>query len=179
MPVGATPTASQEAADGGASSRRRRRRRRAKWEKKCDANSTSARRIFQRRQPVAFEHFAPGSMAKVGNSIQDGRKRIRRLEDSKGKQQQSVRPRWSELGNRWVEKKSTVFFSSSGAAPHRTQHASRETAQHPASFRRFQPSRQAIETKVASIPGNDSARQRQMPPPRKPKIKEERHDPDL
>jgi len=32
------------------------------------------------------------------------------LEDSKGKQQQSVRPRWSELGNRWVEKKSTVFI---------------------------------------------------------------------
>ena len=66
MPFGATPTASQEAADGGASSRRRRRW--AKWGKKkgypkrkCDANSTSARRIFQRRQPVAFEHFAPRS----------------------------------------------------------------------------------------------------------------------
>ena len=126
MPVGATPTASQEAADGGASSRRRRRW--AKWGKKkgypkrkCDANSTSARRIFQRRQPVAFEHFAPGSMAKVGNSIQDGRKRIRRLEDSKGKQQQSVRPRWSELGNRWVEKKIDGFYSRA-LVPHRTGH---------------------------------------------------------
>ena len=140
--------------------------------RKCDANSTSASRIFQRRQPVAFEHFAPRS--ETTDEKEFGGWKIPKASNNN---------RCAPGGRNWEidgwRKNRRFLFSSSGAAPHRTRHASRETAQHPASFRRFQPSRQAIETKVASIPGNDSARQRQMPPPRKPKIKEERHDPDL
>ena len=168
MPVGATPTASQEAADGGASSRRRRRW--AKWGEK------KMRRKFNISSPnfstQAFEHFAPRS--ETTDEKEFGGWKIPKASNNN---------RCAPGGRNWEidgwRKNRRFLFSSSGAAPHRTRHASRETAQHPASFRRFQPSRQAIETKAASIPGNDSARQRQMPPPRKPKIKEERHDPDL
>jgi hypothetical protein len=58
-----------------------------------------------------------------------------------------------------------VLFSSSDAGHDKRPVQGNGTASC-ASFRRFQPSRQAIETKAASIPGNHSARQRQMPPSR-------------
>ena len=51
------------------------------------------------------------SNAKVRNSIKAGQKRIRRLEDSKGKQQQLVRPRLLEfeIDGGEVEKKNGGF----------------------------------------------------------------------
>jgi len=104
------------------------------------------------------------SNAKVRNSIKAGQKRIRRLEDSKGKQQQLVRPRLLEfeIDGGEVQKKMAVLFSSSDAGHDKRPVQGNGTASC-ASFRRFQPSRQAIKTKAASIPGNHSARQRQMP----------------
>jgi hypothetical protein len=103
--VGATPTASQSAADGGASAHLLAvaAEQNGQKEKKIKLAQIlfPAVRIFQRRERVGFERIAPWfylSKAKVGNSIQReaGQKKEFsgwKIQDSKGKQQQLERPR--------------------------------------------------------------------------------------
>jgi len=116
VPVGATPTASQGAADGGASSHLL-----SPWSKmakkdkgkKIGANSLSGSPNFSTQGESRVRAFCSLvlSNAKVRNSIKAGQKRIRRLEDSKGKQQQLVRPRLLEfeIDGGEVEKKNGGF----------------------------------------------------------------------
>jgi hypothetical protein len=66
VPVGATPTASQSAADGGASSHllavaaeQNGQKKKKKKERKLAQILFPALRIFQRRERAAFERFAP------------------------------------------------------------------------------------------------------------------------
>ena len=103
--------------------------------KKIGANSLSGSPNFSTQGESRVRAFCSLvlSNAKVRNSIKAGQKRTWRLEDSKGKQQQLVRPRLLEfeIDGGEVEKKKWRFCSRA-LTPGTTSVQSRETAQHPA-----------------------------------------------
>jgi hypothetical protein len=117
VPVGATPTASQSAADGGASSHLSPGGR-TKWQQKKKNQFCNTARVS------LSSVLLPGSSI-YGQSQQlysqrQRKKEFGRLGDSKGKQQQLVHPRSleSETNVGEVKKKNDGFVSGAGQDKH-------------------------------------------------------------